>query len=164
LGHGPSGEEASDKAVAVFNENKHLSPAEIIEEAHPALRSTRGAAIAVAEVNRGRNEVCYAGIGNIRGVILSSKGRRSMISHNGIVGLQIRKIQEFTYPWPDDGVLVMHSDGLGSRWELERYPGLIRKHPALIAGTLYRDFYKGSDDVAVVVVRERARVAGEQAP
>jgi hypothetical protein len=35
---------------------------------------------------------------------------------------------------------------------MEQYPGLITRHPALVAGMLYRDFRRGRDDVTVVAV------------
>lgn len=66
----------------------------------------------------------------------------------------MRKIQPYTYSWLPGGLLVMHSDGLGMQWRIERYPGLINKHPSLIAGILYRDFQRGRDDVIVLVARE----------
>jgi hypothetical protein len=47
----------------------------------------------------------------------------------------------------------MHSDGLQSRWNFEPYPGLVMRHPAIIAGVLYRDFARGRDDLTVAVVR-----------
>jgi hypothetical protein len=50
-------------------------------------------------------------------------------------------------------VLVLHSDGLGSSWDFETYPGLIARDPALIAGVLYRDFTRGRDDVTVLAFR-----------
>ena len=74
-----------------------------------------------------------------------------MVSYNGTVGHEVRKIREFTYLWPKGGLLVMHSDGLGTQWRLDRYPGLIARHPSLIAGVLYRDFNRGRDDVTVLV-------------
>jgi hypothetical protein len=77
-----------------------------------------------------------------------------MVSHNGTVGHEVRKIQEFTYPWHPEGILIMHSDGLGTHWTVERYAGLAAKHPSLIAGILYRDFNRGRDDVTVLVARE----------
>ena len=52
--------------------------------------------------------------------------------------------------------LVMHSDGVSARWSLERYPGLAVRDPSLVAGVLYRDFCRGSDDATVVAVREAA--------
>jgi hypothetical protein len=50
--------------------------------------------------------------------------------------------------------LVLHSDGLGTRWNLNAYPGLSAHHPSLIAGVLYRDFKRGTDDVTVLVAKE----------
>ena len=63
-----------------------------------------------------------------------------MVSHNGTVGHTIRKVQEFIYPWPPGSLLVMHSDGLATQWQLGRYAGLASSHPGLVAGVLYRDF------------------------
>jgi hypothetical protein len=42
---------------------------------------------------------------------------------------------------------------LVSHIQPERYPGLLKHHPDLIAATLYRDFARGRDDVTVVVAR-----------
>jgi hypothetical protein len=76
-----------------------------------------------------------------------------MVSYNGTVGYEARKFPEFTYPFPAGALLVIHSDGLGSRWDLAAYPGLACRDPALVAGILYRDFQKGRDDVTVLVAR-----------
>ncbi|MBD1939340.1 ATP-binding SpoIIE family protein phosphatase [Microcoleus sp. FACHB-68] len=154
LGHGPLAAQASLEAVRIFRENVRKSPAEIIAAAHAALRSTRGAALAIAEVDFERQVVRFAGVGNISGCVFSPEGSYSMVSHNGTVGHEVRKIQEFVYQWPKGGLLVMHSDGLSTQWRLDRYPGLITRHPSLIAGVLYRDFYRGRDDVTVLVARE----------
>ena len=78
------------------------------------------------------------------------------MSHHGTVGHDVRRVQEFTYPWPAGATLVMHSDGLTSHWTFDRYPGLAARHPMLIAGVLYRDFRRGRDDTTVVVLREVA--------
>jgi hypothetical protein len=77
-----------------------------------------------------------------------------MVSHNGTVGFEMRKIQTFNYSWIRGGLLIMYSDGLSTKWRLDRYPGLINQHPSLIAGILYRDFNRGRDDVTVLVARE----------
>jgi hypothetical protein len=50
----------------------------------------------------------------------------------------------------------VHSDGLVNRWDLDRYPGLVQRHPSLVAGVLFRDFNRGRDDVTVVAARGRA--------
>ena len=158
LGHGLQAAEAAREAVRVFRETAPLGPAEVIRMAHAALRSTRGAALAVARIDRERGEVQFAGVGNISGVILNpadEASRTSMVSHNGTVGHTIRKIQEFIYPWPPGSLLVMHSDGMATQWQVSRYAGLGASHPGLVAGVLYRDFRRSRDDVTIVVVRER---------
>jgi len=94
------------------------------------------------------------GVGNVAGEVVSSSGMRSMVSLNGTAGVEVRKISEFTYPWPEDAVLVLHSDGLSSRWNIDHYPGLVSRHPTVIAGVLYRDHDRGHDDVTVVAVKQ----------
>jgi hypothetical protein len=93
-------------------------------------------------------------VGNIAGRVVSSGQSRHLTSYNGTVGHEVHKIQEFTYPWPSDALLIMHSDGLTAHWNLEAYPGLMSRHASLIAGVLYRDFNRGRDDVTVLVVKQ----------
>lgn len=154
LGHGPLAAKASLEAIAIFRENARRSPQEIIEIAHAGLRNTRGVALAIAQLDFEAKSVRFAGVGNIAARIFSALGGQSMVSHNGTVGHEVRKIQEFVYDWPTGGILVMHSDGLGSQWRFDRYPGLTQKHSSLIAGVFYRDFKRERDDVTVLVARE----------
>ena len=157
LGHGPAAASAASQAVRIFQDNHHRSPGAILEAAHTALRSTRGAVLAIAEIDFEQQSVCFAGIGNIAASIFSFTEHHNLLSHNGTVGHEIRKIQEFSYPWYSNGLLIMHSDGLGTKWQLDRYPGLSQKHPSLIAGVLYRDFNRERDDVTVLVVKGMGR-------
>jgi anti-sigma regulatory factor (Ser/Thr protein kinase) len=156
LGHGPEAATASRTAVETLSENQTLrNPRAVIETAHAALHHTRGAALAVAELDLSQSMVRFAGIGNITGMILTTGPTRHLASYNGIVGHQVRKIQEFSYPWFVDALLVLYSDGLTTHWDLNAYPGLLSRHPSLIAGVLYRDFNRGNDDVSVVVVKQK---------
>ena len=154
LGHGPDAAIAARAALATAKEYRDKAPAEIIERAHGSLRSTRGAAMAVAEIDRTANVVSYCGVGNISAAIVHNEQVRHLVSHNGIVGQEVRKIGLFTYPWSRESLLVMHSDGLTARWDLKAYPALVQRDPALIAGVLYRDFSRGRDDATVLVARE----------
>jgi anti-sigma regulatory factor (Ser/Thr protein kinase)/serine/threonine protein phosphatase PrpC len=158
LGHGAAASDAAQEALAAFRSNLHKSPKEIIEAAHGRLQKTRGAAVAVAEMDFERQVVHYAGVGNIAGAIVANGKSRSLVSHNGIVGHVSETIREFSFPWPQDAFLIMHSDGLTARWNLDQYQGLQLKPPSLIAAVLYRDFKRGRDDATVVVSRE-ARAA-----
>jgi hypothetical protein len=125
----------------------------VIAQVHAALRSTRGAAVSVAEIDPQASALNYSGLGNIGASILSQRETKSLVSHNGIAGHEMRKIQEFAYDWRSDCRLVMHSDGISARWDLARYPGLALRDPSVVAGVIYRDFSRGRDDALVVVVR-----------
>jgi anti-sigma regulatory factor (Ser/Thr protein kinase) len=158
LGHGIQAAEAADEAVRVFRLHSAESPASLISRLHDALKKTRGAAAAIAEVRPLAGSLTYAGVGNISGSILSNTLSRSLVSHNGTLGYVMARVQEFKIEWPKDGVLVMHSDGLQSRWDLARYPGLLARQPALIAGVLLRDFRRERDDASVLVLKGAAAI------
>lgn len=152
LGHGPLAAEAAEAITALFDQNPFNSPRQHIEAAHAAISGTRGAALSVARIDFQAGKLVYAGVGNIAGSLLTDGASRGLFSHNGIVGHQLRKVQEFEYPWSDQSMLIMHSDGLQTRWSLAKYPGLARRRPAVVAGVLYRDFKRGKDDSTVVAV------------
>jgi anti-sigma regulatory factor (Ser/Thr protein kinase) len=153
LGHGVLAAEAAREAEQVLARAQVDSPQEILQDIHAALRKTRGAAAAVARIQPATGLLSFAGVGNISACIVSAGTSRSMASHNGTVGLHMPRVQEFTYPWNADSNLIMHSDGLGSRWDLERYPGIWSKHPSLMATILHRDFSRGRDDVTVLAAK-----------
>lgn len=156
LGHGAGAAEAAELAIRIFDEHPALAPAECLQVLHQGLRATRGAAAAIAQLSPERGELRFAGIGNISARIVSLEGARSLVSHNGIVGLHSVRSHEFTYPFPSGASLVMHSDGVTSHWKPEPYPGLLRRDPAIMAGLIHRDFSRGRDDASVVVCRQRA--------
>ncbi|MGH7367005.1 MAG: ATP-binding protein [Candidatus Rokuibacteriota bacterium] len=155
LGHGLVAADAARLAERAFEAAPSLSPGAQVAAIHDALRGSRGAAVAVARIERGRGVMAYAGLGNISGVIVAGGTSRHLVSGNGTAGHDAARINEFTYPWPDDALIVMSSDGLGSRWRLDRYPGLDTRDPSLVAGVLYRDWSRRRDDVTVVAARMR---------
>jgi anti-sigma regulatory factor (Ser/Thr protein kinase) len=157
LGHGPVANEAAHAAIGAFHSAPTEEPAAAVETCHLAMRSTRGAALAVAEIDVLAGIVRFSGIGNVAGSIWNGSVSHHTVSLNGTAGHGTIRPREFTYPWPAGGLLVMASDGLATRWSLESYPGLPARDPALVAAILYRDHSRGRDDVTVVAVREVRR-------
>lgn len=153
LGHGTLAADAAREAEHVFGTSHETSPASILRDCHDALKKTRGAAAAIAEISQEKGTLTYSGIGNVSGTVIDGSTRRGLANHNGTLGHQMHKPQEFTAPWNKDSILIMHSDGLGSKWDLGQYPGLASKHPTIIAATLYRDFFRERDDVTVMAVK-----------
>ncbi|MFI5934775.1 SpoIIE family protein phosphatase [Actinoplanes sp. NPDC051494] len=154
LGHGPLANVAALEAVRVFRAAPAVPPAALVETLHRALNHTRGAALAVAELDLGRGVVRYAGLGNISGTIFAPDGsRKGLVSLPGIAGHQKRQIREFDYPLAAESVLLMHSDGIVDRWNAGDYPGLLTHSPQVIAGTVLRDAGVRRDDAGVLVAR-----------
>ena len=155
LGHGPIAAEASDVALkALINAaDVATSPSQILERAHHSMRSTRGAAVASAVLNAQAGTLRFAGVGNICGRILSGVEDRSLMSQHGTVGHQFRSAQDIDYVWPAHALVILHSDGLATRWSLAETPGLLNCEPAVLAGWLLREHSRGRDDATVVVLR-----------
>jgi len=153
LGHGSSAHEAARAGTRAFTASQDHGPADLVALIHEALRHTRGAAVAVARIEPAAARVRFCGVGNISAAVVAGATVRHLVSQNGTLGREARRIQEFTYGWPDDGVLLLHSDGVATRWRLQDYAGLTLRHPAVIAGVLLRDFRRGRDDATVCVVR-----------
>lgn len=158
LGHGPNAAQATDVAIETFRGVTERTPTEVVAVMHEALRATRGAAIAVAEVRRAASgaTVNFCAVGNTVSAILGEGQKsRSLASMNGTAGLQVGKLQEFTQPWEQGLAMVMHTDGITSRWRVESYPGLLAHDPAILAAVLHRDFTRPRDDSTVLALALR---------
>lgn len=154
LGHGGLAAAASHEAVRVFRQTAAGPPAAVVEALHRTLGHTRGAALAVAELDEPAGLVRYAGLGNIAGTVFAPDGtRRGMISMPGIAGHQRRQVREYEYPLVRDAIVVMHSDGVVDRWNPKEYPGLLTRSPEVIAGVVLRDAGTRRDDAGVLVAR-----------
>ena len=154
LGHGLHAHDAALAATTTFDRIHEHAPVRIIEDTHAALRPTRGAAVAVLAADLDYRTIRYSGLGNISTIVLHTS-RQSLVSMNGTAGHTASRLQEFQYPLPAGAAIVMHSDGLGTQWDLGAYPGLRARDASLIAGVLYRDFSRRRDDVTVVVAKFR---------
>jgi anti-sigma regulatory factor (Ser/Thr protein kinase) len=156
LGHGIAAAAAAEEAIHLFHRHAERAPGEILSYVHDGLKKTRGGVAAVAEIRPAERVLTYAGVGNTAASIVSKGGSRSLVSHSGTLGVASPRIQEFRVDWPDDAILIMHSDGLTSRWDLSSYSGLLARHAAIIGGALLRDYRRQRDDASVVVVKAAA--------
>lgn len=152
LGHGQGAADATLAGLRSFHANASLAPGDIVAPLHEALRPTRGAAGAIVAIDTGAQTVRFAGVGNCSASLHEAAGSRStgLASQNGTLGVRQPRVHELSYVWPAEGLLIMHTDGLATRWNLDDYAGLFRRHPSVISGVLYRDFSRNRDDVTVL--------------
>ena len=75
LGHGLEARLASSEAVRQLYQEPQLLPKALLMRVHQALRSTRGAAVAVARIDSVRGKLTFAGVGNISARIYAGLGK-----------------------------------------------------------------------------------------
>jgi len=152
LGHGMPAAVAALTAVQAFEAGARSPLKELLESVHQALRATRGAAVAIAELDGYGAQLRFAGLGNVSATLIQEK-RTGLASVNGTAGAEARAVKVYDYPLAPGALLVLHSDGIGTRWSLDGTPELRGKHPALVSGLLYRDHARPRDDATVLAVR-----------
>jgi anti-sigma regulatory factor (Ser/Thr protein kinase) len=151
LGHGAEAAEASHVAAKVFRRYATAELSDLMGRIHQALTKTRGAAVALASFNTVTRKLKYVAVGNIDARICSDDQSRGCVTLNGTAGLQMPRIVEFEYDVEPGSAIIMHTDGLSSRWNLRNYLGLSLQTPGVIAGVLYRDFARKRDDATILV-------------
>ncbi|MDC2954524.1 SpoIIE family protein phosphatase [Streptomyces gilvifuscus] len=157
LGHGPQAAHASTAAVEALRQSAHLSPAESLGRLDAALRGTRGAAVAVAQVDTAGGTLRFAGLGNVSAWLWEDGAWHCLLSRPGIVG--VHRPSSFTDQsrrWGGDRVLLLHSDGLPGRRTPPSAPDLLSADPAVMASVILRDSGSAArpprDDTTVAVL------------
>lgn len=155
LGHGPDAAAASRAATLLLRREAQRTPSQILTAAHEALKTTRGAAVAVAAIDRRTRELVFSGIGNVYVQIVHPDASTVGIpSHYGTIGGDVRRIADQRHAFLRDDLLLLATDGVRPKWSWASYPALLRRDPALVAGIVYRDHSSGRDDSTVVVARD----------
>lgn len=154
LGHGQHAKDAVDFAGDIFCECNENDPVDIIRRMHEKVRRTRGLVATVATFDSINNEWKLCGVGNILTRMYHGLTYRSYPSYNGTIGLNIPSSMKSTlYPVDKRQFLVMSSDGLQSRWELNRYPSIFKYAGSILAAALYKDFSRRNDDASVLIAK-----------
>ena len=160
LGHGPSAHEAAKQAAQLFLVSPASAPADTLRHIHDNIKRTRGTVGLAASISGGTQSFSYCGIGNIAGKLFTLDGSmagasyKSIVSHNGIIGHNIpATVSDQQLEWERSKVLVLHSDGLRSRWDMAKFPTLMRHRATTIAAVLYKANSRLTDDALVLVCK-----------
>jgi len=149
LGHGEGANKAAETAKKCIKENHKDDPIEIIKWCHKALRKTVGAAISVLQINLAENRMEFAGIGNVD-LRAYSKNDIHPISYTGIVGYNLRKIQSYKYQQFPGDILVLTTDGISTKYEIE---DIKYKSAGHLVEYIFNGWYKRTDDGTVIVIK-----------
>jgi anti-sigma regulatory factor (Ser/Thr protein kinase) len=155
LGHGPDAAEAAQAARDVFVEDPMVEPSRWLQNTHARLRSTRGAAVMMLQVDAGAGTIRSGGAGNVMARVVSGTSDRAILCQHGTAGITIRTPEEITTSWPPHAMLIVWSDGIEARWNADILAPLLGRDPTLAAAVLVRDHCRGRDDATVAVLRRK---------
>ncbi len=154
LGHGKDAHAAAEEAVNVFTGCQQCVPSDIIKLIHLSIKKTRGIVGAISNIDLKQGTMAYCGVGNISGRIITREGAKSLMSYNGTIGHNIpTNFSNHSFKWDDSSILILHSDGVKTKWDFSKYPGIEKHDGSLIAAIIYKDNTRKTDDALVVVVR-----------
>ena len=151
LGHGESANEAAQLAIKVFRQTITWDPAEILREIHSKVKKTRGLVATIASVDYKSEVWNVCGIGNINTRIFNGLENKTYTPYNGIIGHNIpRTLNNTIVPYKKHQIIIMHSDGLRTRWNLNDMTSIFKHNPGIIAASLLKENIRGTDDATIL--------------
>ena len=151
LGHGDAAHAAAQVACdhARAHEGEALEP--LLRGMDAALSGTRGAAVSLLAIQPGARRALFAGVGNVE-LRAVARERIAAPTLPGIVGRGLRKVRVWDNPLAEGDVLVLFSDGISSRFDLD---ALVLAHlaPQALAEALLAGYNKAHDDASCMVAK-----------
>ncbi|HEX8088847.1 MAG TPA: ATP-binding protein [Blastocatellia bacterium] len=153
LGHGMGALQAAREAVGTIEKYASRPVESIIRSTHEALRPTRGAVLGLAAIDCQTGMIEYAGIGNTDLRVIGGRSPIRFISLNGTLGSRLDRVKVFREQLPKVATVIMSTDGISERWDLDSYPGLLGSHPQLLCAVVMRDYSRSNDDATILCGR-----------
>jgi anti-sigma regulatory factor (Ser/Thr protein kinase) len=150
LGHGKEAALAVRTAIEAFKICPDDSPVEILRFMNQSVKKTRGlvATVAVLDLKEKKWKIC--GVGNIATKIHSAGFSKNHSPYNGIVGLNMpNSMNDQDLAYEAGQCLIMCSDGIKSKWDFMKYPGIMRHDLSLLGAALFKDFARNTDDMSI---------------
>ncbi len=152
LGHGPQAAEAAAAAMTVLAADPGLGAVDAVHACHAALRRTRGAALLIASIDVAACRLTAVGAGNVEAQLWQNGRSHHLVTDRGIVGAVIPPLRQVELEIQPGWVLLMHSDGIQQRIDLEALI-VVEQEAQGIADAALAQWGLATDDVIVVVVQ-----------
>lgn len=151
LGHGAPAATAAEEALAVLASHPALDPTAALQYCHGALRGTRGAAISIATLDLQAQQLTFAGVGNVEVLLWQGNRPQRPLVRRGIVGATLPTLRLDTLPLAGDWRLILHSDGVSARFDLDALLPVLRDAPQALPALLVERWGRATDDATAVV-------------
>jgi anti-sigma regulatory factor (Ser/Thr protein kinase)/serine/threonine protein phosphatase PrpC len=155
LGHGQFAHRAAQTARAYVQAHHDRPLAEIFRGTGRACRATRGVVMALARFDFSSETLSFASVGDVEVRVFGNQEPMNFRIRRGVLGLSAPAAEVTTHHWRAESVLILHSDGVRTRWGWGDFPQLANESATLTAQALLRALARDNDDATVVVVRDR---------
>lgn len=154
LGHGLPAQQAVQLALRTLEQQRENGPSAWLTAMHRATIGTRGLVGTGGQFDFTNRRWTLCGVGNIRTQLNGALRSKSYLAQNGILGYNLpRTLVEQELAYEPGQCLIMASDGIQTRWNPARYPGVGRYDPAVLAAAIYKEYARRTDDMSVLVAR-----------
>lgn len=152
LGHGENAYDAVQLAIKAFKQSIESEPSEVLRDIHSKVKKSRGLVATIASVDYASETWNICGIGNISTRIYNGLENKTYTPYNGIIGHNIpRTLNDTIIPYKKHQIIVLHSDGLRTRWNLNDMTSILKQHSGVIASSIYKENVRGTDDASIIV-------------
>ncbi len=155
LGHGSEAARAARSAAAVVRESPSRDLVRLVQRCHRALHGTRGAAITLAFVSALESRLCWLGVGNVEGRVLSgdpatTRPKGSLALARGVPGHELPAVRAATIAMAPGDIVALATDGVDASFAdaLE-----LSGSSQTISERILAEHWKPPDDALVIVVR-----------
>jgi serine phosphatase RsbU (regulator of sigma subunit) len=152
LGHGPHAHALAVMAEALLSASQSNDAGALLSALDEALTGSIGAAAAVVVIQPESGSGRFVAVGNTVARVVGRSERR-LVSMDGIVGHSHRAPRPVEFVLGVGDLLLLHTDGISSRFERSEYPQLRTEDVEVSARELIRRFGKTYDDAACIVAR-----------
>jgi hypothetical protein len=125
-----------------------------LQACHAALGGTRGAAISIASIDAAGARLLFAGVGNVDGHLFQEGHQTRLVAYRGIVGAVLPTVHVLAFDLRQGWILVMHTDGVRARFQMDALPADMREDPQRLADGIMADWRRPTDDATIVVLQE----------
>jgi len=156
LGHGPEANKAVNEAEKAFKIFPDHTLVETMRFLHNNIKKTRGMVANLISFSLAEKTWTALGIGNVSARWLGQNISKNHMSYNGIVGHNIPNTlnaQQFSVE--QYNILVLASDGIKTRWDILKYPQILKCDPSVLAAAIYKDHARHTDDMSVVIIKSK---------
>lgn len=155
VGHGAQAARAAELAVEILERDPAAPAATLLRRCHERLRETRGAAMAIARLERRDGSLSWLAVGNVCGVLLRARAGGAprtdrLLVRGGMIGDQLPELEPLRLSVAPGDTLIVTTDGIEPRFIGVIPPALA---PQALADRILREYARGTDDALVLVAR-----------